>query len=490
MSSEAFKKLTKLPGHKITTDYLYKVMNDGKISFDEIKTVDTDNWQKYQKYYAKNLSDTDKKAELEDFIQMIFDLVNKRKENLEKITEDHNQLEDGGTSRRSSRLVTKKGKNYSEETENQNLYILMELINLNPSTFDIGPKTRKRSRPSSKMSKQKQSSKLPSSFGKKISQIASSLNEKEEKKKSSILSFKKANIQTHKIDSESDNESKDSLDINIGKFVKKNTEINKRIAKDLAKQDRSISYLQNARGISKQSSIPRNFKNDNKMPSNILNAPANFHGSSIVDTNLINDYPITRNKTKIFGFGDIKFTREESDPAFRPNVFNEANAFNTADHYFGFSNPIRSMVQRKNTSNVSGFNPFRDKSNPSISPKLTPSKLDYNIPALRTENLRQLSNVGSRNSSIPLDLANAVKMKSDTASFGILTRRSNKNVSQPVPIKSTDKKHEVNVVRNISMAIPNISSELRSNSKPNTPNFNLRNTSRPSLPGAFTNFKK
>ena len=60
MSTDAFKFLTKYPGFKVTTDYLYKCMNDGKIDYSQLKTVDSDHWQKYQKYYAKNLSDKDK----------------------------------------------------------------------------------------------------------------------------------------------------------------------------------------------------------------------------------------------------------------------------------------------------------------------------------------------------------------------------------------------------------------------------------------------
>lgn len=220
--------------------------------------------------------------------------------------------------------------------------------------------------------------------------------------------------------------------MNIGKFVKHNTKVNKRVAKDMAKQERSISFLQNARGISKQSSFSKVFKPKGDKSQNIsisfndnIIADANFDLTNRLTPNFdnTNDYPLTRNKTKVLNFENMKFTREESDPTFRPNVFNESNSFNTADHYFGYSNPYFKMNNRRNTSKISNqFDPVR--------------RYDYSIPPLKTENLRQISNACSRNSSIPLIAKDiSIVKSSETASFGIQTRKNSRYVSQPMAIK-------------------------------------------------------
>mmetsp|Transcript_18322 Transcript_18322/g.21070 ORF Transcript_18322/g.21070 Transcript_18322/m.21070 type:complete len:117 (+) Transcript_18322:396-746(+) len=79
----------------------------------------------------------------------------------------------------------------------------------------------------------------------------------------------------------------------------------------------------------------------------------------------------TRTKTKVFSIDAMKYMREESDPAFRPSVFNENNNFTTADHYFGLSNSPWRAISRNNLSN-----PLLLPPNKEIIPLKTPTFAD------------------------------------------------------------------------------------------------------------------
>ena len=149
--------------------------------------------------------------------------------------------------------------------------------------------------------------------------------------------------------------------------------------------------LQEARNISKATSTNRDpqksvsfLKNDN--PVNHIyeyNYFNNERNNSEVSNKCVMA-PWTRNKTRIFSLDSIKYWREESDPAFRPSVFNETNQFITADHYFGYSsNPWPSMV-RNNPSN-----PLFNQNKECITNLKSPRFADKNImPPLKTENLK------------------------------------------------------------------------------------------------------
>jgi len=498
MKNEAFKKLTKHQGFKISTEFLYKKLNENKVEYEELKTVDTDQWSTYQKHYAKNLSEKVNINDLDDFIAMLQKLVEKRKENFEKIQEEQYQLEEGANSRRSSRASTKKRKNYSEDAENYNLYLLMELINLD-SKFFVQNLSLKTNRQKSKQQKAiYQDFDRLNSNASKLSKVFRNSSFGKEKKKSST-SFKKSNIETHKIETDSEPDDNDSLDMNIGKVVKRNTSINKRTAKAAEKQHSTISFLQNARGISKQSSIGKAFKKDKsvfKNPSNIGTTPRNFahmQNTSIPNFDRYTDYPLTRNKTKVLNFENMGFMREESDPAYRPSVFNEGNNFNTADHYFdlGINSKISYPIH-KNASNVSGFNLFRESSNSVRSPKFPDKKDEQYFAPLKTENLKY----ESKNLENTLQVQNPNEKKlSETPSFGKNKKqRNNRIVSQPMPIKrkhSTTHNGLANKDRkNSDMLPPQAIMTRGAVSKPLDLINNLRRSSRVKVEGAFSKFRK
>lgn len=216
------------------------------------------------------------------------------------------------------------------------------------------------------------------------------------KKKSSngLQNSKLDNILKNLESSESDWESKESLDFNIGKKIKENaiSAINKNNFKRENKQISNISMLQEARNISKATSnnLDHNksisyLKNDipvgNMFECNFFN---NERNNSEVSNKLLMA-PWTRNKTRIFSIDTIKYWREESDPAFRPSVFNENNQFIPADHYFGFSsNPWTSMT-RNNPSN-----PIFNQNKETFTNLKSPRFADKNImPPLKTENLKK-----------------------------------------------------------------------------------------------------
>jgi hypothetical protein len=128
-----------------------------------------------------------------------------------------------------------------------------------------------------------------------------------------------------------------SVDSDIGVKVKFDSK--KRNQKDFEKQISNISYLQDARGISKTFSNPGEAKFP--MGNYRFDSIARFDNSlgKAVDRN-ISEYserfiqsPFTRNKSKMFGLDPMHILREESDPNIRPNVFNEHAPFNLFDSY-------------------------------------------------------------------------------------------------------------------------------------------------------------
>lgn len=101
---------------------------DNKIHYEELSTVDSDKWQWINKHYLKQLSLKRNEKEFKELKIKLNAIVDERVKKLAEKKDDEQDI-DGSISRRSSRLLTKKRNNYNEESENYNLYLLLELIN-------------------------------------------------------------------------------------------------------------------------------------------------------------------------------------------------------------------------------------------------------------------------------------------------------------------------------------------------------------------------
>lgn len=349
---------------------------------------------------------------------------------------ENNKADDGSASRRSSRLSTKKRSNYSEDTENFNLYLLLELINMEADQPLKGNKRKasKAVRSTSKRVKISEEKEETKSRKKQTSNVFSNNSFGGEKSKPISKLQNKDLDKILKGDtplSGDDDSDKDSLDLNIGKKVKMNTKNGNVTLRPEEKQLSSVSFLQDARNISKTSSFNQMQKIPSliKMNSNLHNANYDYNFAGIIGRNFsdtlnkFNASPFTRNKTKVYNFDtSVRFGREESDPAFRQSIFNEQNQFKTADHYFDFNSNPWAGIQRQNTSNPLNITVVREISAPK-SPKFASNS---QMPRLKTENLSPSIGAPSRTSSTPF------VSNSHTASFGQKNLRSGKTISQPV----------------------------------------------------------
>ncbi|CAI2360938.1 unnamed protein product [Moneuplotes crassus] len=444
MKSEAFKNLTEYPLVKLTCDYIYKCLMDKKISYEELSTVDSEKWQWINKHYLKELSLKKNEKEFREVKVTLNEIVNRRVKVL-VAAEDEAQIEDGSVSRRSSRLSSKKRNNYSEESDNFNLYLLLELINYDPDWKKQGNKrissnpyktAFKRVKISETIENVKKAEKIPSqvfsngSFGDKTKRAVSKL---QNPKLDEIL-------QNNESGGDSDN---DSLDMNIGKKVKKNVhgyKPNVAFAED--RNFSNVSFLQDARNISKTSSIGRKSNPFNyATPSGGFKNPFDKN-SSIAFDKFSNPGNFGRNKTKVLNFDNVnRFGREESDPSYRQSIFNDSNQFQTADHHFGLTNnfsPGFYSGLRSNPMNMVE----KELSNPRIQ-----AANPQQMPRLQMDNF-QSSNMNTKNPSIP-----NLEGSHNTASFGQLNLRSGRTVSQVAMTKTKSNASSIAQKREVSHPI-------------------------------------
>ena len=125
-------------------------------------------------------------------------------------------IEDKSASRRSSRLSKKKKNDCSEEIDNFNFYLLLEIINGSQSKTKSIPASNSKS--SSIIGKiLKENSKEEQKVCKGISNVFSSNSFGKDRKNSSKLQNKNLDIILNNYESKSDDSDKDSLDMNIGK---------------------------------------------------------------------------------------------------------------------------------------------------------------------------------------------------------------------------------------------------------------------------------
>lgn len=298
---------------------------EGKIQYDELKTVDSDKWQWIQKQFLKHLSQKKNEQEFQDLKEKLNLIVKDRISNNSLVRQD-SMNDDGSASRRSSRLTHKKRNNYSEDTENFNLYLMLELVNYEPAGKSNGNKrtASKVERSVSKRFKINEAGDGLMVKKKQPSNVFSNNSFGDTRKPSTKLQNPKLDKILQNEESDDNDSDKDSLDMNIGKTIKMTTKGNKIQVgkKSQGRELSSMSFLQDARNISKTSSmghqkVPSFVRFGSHMNQNSIDyGMANLFGRN--NSNLFEKYgqsPLTRNKTKVFNY-DIftKFGREESDP--------------------------------------------------------------------------------------------------------------------------------------------------------------------------------
>lgn len=220
-------------------------------------------WNSVSKNYLKQLTKKDMAKEYESLKVSLNSLVENR---LLKLTTKDNPSSDDASKRKSSRLSKKVKDNSSEIYENYNILLLIELLKIDFSSNLNGSK--------------ELASEVPKTSFKRFKSEEAKEEQKEEpkqetKKKSQILSNEFSNasfgdtkqmeklnnkrleaiLNMYPVAEESDN---DSLDINIGKKVKLNTQgfkPNMSFAKEQNREFSNLSFLQDVRNISKTSSV-------------------------------------------------------------------------------------------------------------------------------------------------------------------------------------------------------------------------------------------
>lgn len=465
LKSEAFKNLTEYPTFKVTCDYIYKCLTDGKIGYNELKTVDSDKWQFIQKKLLKQLNQKKNENEFKE----LKDSLNKRVKariSVNSVKRQDSAIDDGSASRRSSRLSTKKRNNYSEGTENFNLYLMLELVNHDPkaqtsgakrSSSHISVKGFKRVKTGEEKEEVKQEKKKPSN-------VFSNNSFGETRKPSGKLQNKNLDKFLSNGISDGNESDKDSLDLNIGKKIKQTTKGNLNVVGKHTEHRElsSVSFLQDARNISKTSSIGKpkgpSFVQFNSHLSNNDYAFTNMYGKNIsIGFEKFGASPFTRNKTKIFNYDSImRFGREESDPTYRPSVFNGGGQFDIFDSHL---NPFGYGPKSNNNSNPLNISVVREISNGRGLGFTNPQN---SIPPFKMDNLAPMLRQQSRNSSTP-HISHG-----NTASFGEKSLRNGKTISQPI------------VKKGISTVI------RRSRSRSNGRSVSLTRSQK----GAFSKYKK
>jgi hypothetical protein len=392
-------------------------------------------WNSVSKQYLKQLSKKEMANEFETLKVYLNSLVEKR---LLRLTLKESSSVDDLSKRKSDRQWKKAKDNSTEIRENYNIFLLIELMNMDIGLNLKGVKELTPEVPTlpykrikveeTKEEEKEETKKKVHTFSNEFSNASFGDNKQMEKLSNKRL---EAILSMYPVGEQSDS---DSLDINIGKKVKLNTwgfKPNTSFANDQKRDFSNLSFLQDVRNISKTSSVgKKNYGGSiNKLHSEFRNPSMDNNPVNIMQKNMsqnifesFNPALCTRNKTRIFNYEISNAFRQESDPAYRQSVFNEGNHFQTADHYFGntnFAQAFGGIVP----SNQGILNLSKEISNPH-------NKYSYpsDMPPLKTENIipeefRQFSN----KLSIPNNKPNN---KGDTASFGHLSLRSGKTVSQ------------------------------------------------------------
>ncbi len=151
---------------------------------------------------------------------------------------------------------------------------------------------------------------------------------------------------------------------------------------------------------------------------------------------------MVRNTTKVFNYeANARFCREESDPSLRQSIFNESNQFYPADHMFGMQTSIPQYMipsLKSNPMNMEG----------DMNPLKIPSQGPQQMLPLQHDNL-QLNPLNGKVPSIPkLDRSN------NTASFGQISLRSGRTISQVGMMRSKSNASKLLKRRDISSSIP------------------------------------
>ena len=110
-------------------------MNEQKVDYKELKLVDSDQWKIYQKQIGKPSIQKKNTQTVTAIIDTLAKTVGLRMNNSIKIDDDDEPEQLSLSKRRSSRLSGKKKKNYSEDADNYNLYLLLELMKLDLVNF-------------------------------------------------------------------------------------------------------------------------------------------------------------------------------------------------------------------------------------------------------------------------------------------------------------------------------------------------------------------
>ena len=220
MKNDAFKAIAENSLEKISTDFIYKCLIDGRIKYEELKTVDTDWWQELHNHFLKNFNKNSKNyRELENLKAELHLKVKQRIVNNSNKEICLNSSENRTISKRSSRHSGKK-KGGNLEIENFNFFMLLEILNDNQSQKSIST-VLGNAKSSNIIGKiLEENSKEEKKIIKEKSKAISINSFRNIRKTSSKLQNKKLDTILNNIGQEDDDWDRDSLDLNIGKKIK------------------------------------------------------------------------------------------------------------------------------------------------------------------------------------------------------------------------------------------------------------------------------